>query len=165
MSPSHAARRRLRRQAPVALVATLAATAAFGAVGGLRGAALGLAVGALAAVLPAPVGFVVGHLCLGVLPVALTWQRLVVLEAGLVPLLLPELLVPLGRRERLVAVGGVTAAVAALGAPALWLVPPVGTPWASVAALFTVTVAVGGVLWRYETVQTSASPAGGTPDE
>jgi hypothetical protein len=145
----------------VTLVATLAATAAFGAVGGTRGAALGLGVGLVAAFVPVPAGYVLGHLCLGLLPGDPTWERLALLEAGLVPLLLPELLVPLDGRDQFLAVAGVTLAVAALGAPALWLVPAVGTPWASVAALIAVTVAVGGVLWRYEAVQT----AGGAPDE
>ena len=155
-----------RRPTPAALVGALAATAAFGVVGGLRGAAVGLGVGVLAAVLPAPVGYVLGHLCLGLLPVELSWDRLALLEAGLVPLLLPDLLAPLGRRERLVAVAGVTGVVGALGASALWLVPPVGTPWASVAALAGVTAAAGGVLWRYEAVRTGAAgAAGGVPDE
>jgi hypothetical protein len=147
-------------------VATLAATAAFGLVGGVWGAALGLGVGVIAARVPTPVGFVLGHLCLGLLPVELTAERLAMLEAGLVPLLLPVLLGRLDGRERLVAVGGVTVAIAALGALALWVVPLVGPPWASVAALAAVTIAVGGVLWRYEAVRTSGpTPAGGAPDE
>ncbi|MFB6157437.1 MAG: hypothetical protein ABEJ34_06315 [Haloferacaceae archaeon] len=156
----------LRRRAPAALVGALATTAAFGVVGGWRGAALGLGVGLVAAFVPAPVGFVFGHLCLGLLSVELTGGRLALLEAGLVPLLLPALLGPLDGRERLVATGGVTVVVAALGAPALWLVPVSGAPWAGVAGLLTVTVAVGGVLWRYEAVRTSGTtPSGGTPDE
>lgn len=163
---SHTVRRRLRRRPPVALAAALAVTAAFGVVGGGRGAAVGLAVGTFAVLLPAPVGYVLGHLCLGLVPGEFGWARLALLEAGLVSLLLADLSDPLDRRDRLVAAGGVVVAVGALGAPALWLAPPVGTPWTSVAALLSVTVAVGGVLWRYEAVRTTdPTSAGEAPDE
>jgi hypothetical protein len=160
---SAATTRRLRRRAPVA--AALATTAAFGAVGGPRGAALGAAVGLVAAVVPTPVGFVLGHLCLGVLPVALGGARLVLLEAGLVALLLPALLDPLGGGERLVAVVGLAVVVAALAALALWLVPPVGTPWASVAALAAVTAAAGGAPWLRDGPAGGSTPQGGSGGE
>jgi hypothetical protein len=150
----------LRRPGPAALVAALAASLAFGTVGGVRGAALGLGVGVVAALVPAPVGYLLGHCCLGLLSGELTWQRLVVLEAGLVPLLLPDLLRPLDTTRRGVAAVGTTLAVATLGAPAVWLVPPVGVPWTSVAVVVTATAAVGGVLWRYETVRSEGVDAG-----
>lgn len=163
---SAAAPMSLRRPGPAALVAALAASLAFVVGGGARGAALGLGVGVVAAFAPAPVGYLLGHCCLGLLSGELTWQRLVVLEAGLVPLLLPDLLRPLDTTttRRGVAVIGTTLAVAALGAPAVWLVPRVGVPWTSIAVIITVTVAVGGVLWRYETVR-AGDASGGAVDE